>query len=179
MKYFFSIVSLAMLAVILALSINCLNAYFYPVKYQEEVLSSAREFAVSPALVASVANVESGYNANAKSNKGAVGIMQLLPSTAEWLAGNLGELYDEEELFQPEVNIRLGTYYLSYLLNHFEDEEAAICAYNAGQSKVRSWLANEEYSTDGVSLNKIPFAETENYLIKVNKNLRHYEKRYK
>lgn len=179
MKYFFSIMSLVIIAVILAFSISCLNGYLYPMKYKEEIISSAQEFSVDSSLVASVANVESGYRADVVSPKGAVGIMQLLPSTAKWLAENLGEEFEEERLFEPEYNIRLGSCYLSYLLKTFEDEKSAICAYNAGQSKVKSWLENEEFSSDKVTLKKIPFPETENYLNKVLKNLRVYEKRYK
>ena len=101
MKYFYSILSLSIIAVLLAFSLSCLNGYFYPVKYKQEITSSAQEFGLKPALVAAVANVESGYNPNAKSSKGAVGIMQLLPSTAKWLAQNLGEDYSENLLYNP------------------------------------------------------------------------------
>ncbi len=179
MKYFYSVFSLAILVTILAFSLSCLNGYFYPVKYKDEITISAQEFGLDPALVAAVANVESGYNSNAKSSKGAVGIMQLLPSTAKWLADNLGEQYSENLLYNPSYNIRLGSYYLSYLTKYFEDEKAAICAYNAGQTNVRSWLTNPEYSTDQTSLTKIPYPETQNYLSKVQKNIHYYQKRYK
>lgn len=179
MKYFFSTLSLGIIAIVIAFSLSCINGYFYPMKFEHDISLNAQEFAVNPALVASVANVESGFRENVRSNKGAVGIMQLLPSTASWLAQNLGEGYSENMLYNPSYNIRLGTFYLSYLLNIFEDENSAICAYNAGQAKVRSWLENEEYSSDRITLNKIPFSETENYLNKVTKNYHHYEKRYK
>ena len=179
MKYFFSIMSLAIVAVLLAFSLACFNGYFYPVKYKECVIESAQEFSVEGALIASIANAESGYRIDARSSKGAVGIMQILPSTAKWIAGNLGEEFEEEKLSEPQVNIRYGSYYLSYLLEMFKDRDLAICAYNAGQANVKAWLENEEYSSDGTSLDKIPFPETEKYLNKVLKNLRHYEKQYK
>ena len=134
---------------------------------------------MNSALVASVANVESNFNQEAISNKGAVGIMQLMPSTAEWLAGKIGEDYDSQSLLNGEYNIKLGCYYLSYLIQYFGNEKVGLCAYNAGQGNVSSWLKNEKYSKDGKTLTKIPFEETKNYLNKVYKNYNYYKNRYK
>lgn len=179
MKYFFSVMSLVIVATVLAFTLSCVNGYFYPVKYKEEIISASDEFSLSPALIASVVNVESSYRENARSQKGAVGLMQLLPSTAKWLSDRLEETFDEAKLETPQYNIRLGSFYLSYLLNMFEDEKAAICAYNAGPSNVSAWLKNKEFSTDEKSLEKVPFPETEKYLNKVMKNFHQYLKRYK
>jgi soluble lytic murein transglycosylase len=179
MKYFFSILSLAIVAILLAFTINCFNGYFYPIKYKEIIIESGNEFSVDSALIASIANAESGYRTNALSQKGAVGIMQILPSTAEWIADKLNEDFEIEKLSEPQCNIRYGSYYLSYLFDMFNDRDLVICAYNAGQNNVKSWLANKEYSQDKIKLDKIPFPETEKYLNKVLKNMRHYEKRYK
>ena len=148
-------------------------------KYKEEIESVANSYNIKSALVASVVNSESGFNENAISNKGACGIMQIMPTTAQWVANKIGEEYSEEKLFDVAYNLKIGSYYLSYLINYFQDEKLAICAYNAGQGNVSNWLTNEEYSTDGKSLKKIPFKETEEYLNKVYKNYNYYSRKYK
>lgn len=168
-----------MTSIILVYSIGCFYAYFYPMKYYEEIVGVSQKYDIDGALVASIANVESNFKNDAKSNKGAIGIMQIMPSTAEWIASKLNKEYAEEMLYEPSYNIELGAYYLSYLIDSFEDEKLVICAYNAGQGNVSNWLANKEYSSDGKSLNKIPFKETENYLNKVTKNYRYYKNKYK
>lgn len=147
-------------------------------KYSDEIYTYSKEYNVNPALVASIINVESGYNEKAVSSKGAEGLMQVLPSTGEWLAGKIKEEYYDGILLEGEFNIKIGTYYLGYLLEQFGDEKLAVCAYNAGQTNVKKWLANSDYSSDGKSLEKIPFLETENYLKKVNKNYHYYKNRY-
>lgn len=179
MKTVYSIIFLAVVSVILSFSIGAFYAYFYPMKYKEEIVEFGTSYGVDAGLVASVANVESGFDELSKSNKGAIGVMQLMPSTAQWLAGKLGEDYSEELLFNGEYNIKLGTYYLSYLFSQFSDVETALCAYNAGQGNVKNWLKDKEYSLDGQTLTKIPFEETRNYLNKVLKNYNYYGNRYK
>lgn len=147
-------------------------------KFADEVVIYSKEFEVDPALVASVINVESGYNENATSSKGAKGLMQILPSTGKWLAEKVKEDYDEDYLLNHEFNIKIGTFYLSYLIEQFKDEKLALCAYNAGQGKVKEWLKNKRYSSDGKTLNEIPFEETKNYIVKIEKNYRYYKNRY-
>ncbi len=179
MKYFYSIISLILTIVILIFLIGCFNAYFYPMKYNEEIKIYAEKYQVEASLVASVACAESGFNENAISSKGAVGIMQLMPETAEWLCSKIGIDYDKEKLIDVNYNIEIGTYYLSYLINLFDNQKVALCAYNAGIGNVRNWLKNREYSKDGKTLNKIPFDETNNYVKKVNKNNYYYKNKYK
>ena len=165
-----------MLAFLLCFGTSCYYAYFYPVKYEEIVYANSRKYEISPEIIASIINVESGYKENSLSNKGAVGLMQILPSTAQWISSKIGLNY--ESLYSPEVNIEFGTFYLSYLLECFEDIDLAICAYNAGQGNVNRWLSTKEYSADGKSLNKIPFKETREYLSKVKKNMKIYKNKF-
>ena len=89
------------------------------------------------------------------------------------------ELYEKQKMFEPETNIKYGCFYLRYLIDKFSDLDAVICAYNAGQGNVKSWLENNEYSSDGKTLKKIPFQETENYLNRVRKSYFYYKNRYK
>lgn len=179
MRTFFTILSLSVLAIILSFCIGAFYSYNYPMKYNENIRAYAKEFNTNSAIIASVANVESNFKENAKSNKGAIGIMQLMPTTAEWIAKKIGEEYDETKLYVAEYNLKLGSYYLSYLIDYFGDEKLGICAYNAGQGNVASWLNDKKYSADGKTLDKIPYKETSNYLNKVIKNYNYYKKRYK
>jgi len=172
----------------------------YPINYKKEILTASEEFSVDPILVASVINAESRFKIDAVSEKGAVGLMQLKPSTAEWVVKQISQqeatntmmtsadesslkdiLYDTEthsgELLDPGINIRIGTFYLSYLLKKFDTTDLALCAYNAGEGTVKTWLANEEYSKDGKSLDKIPYKETQNYIEKIHRNLKVYSKK--
>ena len=137
------------------------------------------EHALEPAYVAAVILAESSYNPEAVSSADARGLMQLLPSTAEWIAGKLGESYSEDSLFQPETNIRYGTWYLSYLSRRFDgDATKIVCAYHAGQGNVDAWLKNPQYSSDGVTLDVIPTEDTATYAGRVLRARDVYRKYY-
>jgi len=94
--------------------------------------------------------------------------MQLTDTTAEYCAGNLGITLSEGDIYKPEINIKLGVYFLKRLLDLYDgDEDLAIAAYNAGEGRVNEWLANPEYSTDGETLDSIPYRETERHVEKI------------
>ena len=114
MKYFYSITSLLLLAVVLAFLIGCFNAYFYPMKYSDTIEKVAEEYQISASLIASVANAESGFKEDAVSSKGAVGIMQIMPDTAKWLAEKMDVDYSKDMLKDAEYNIQMGAFYISY-----------------------------------------------------------------
>lgn len=179
MRGFFSIFSLTILSIILTYLLGCVYAYFYPMKYVDQIKLYSEKYQIEAALIASVANTESNFNEKAVSSKGAIGIMQLMPQTAKWLSNKISEEYSDYKLYDAEFNINLGSYYLAYLIGYFNDEKVALCAYNAGQGNVREWLKNSEYSSDGKTLKIIPFEETKNYVNKVYKNYDYYKKRYK
>ncbi len=123
---------------------------------------------ISRNLVLAIIKTESNFNKNALSNKGAVGLMQLTNSTASYIAKIVG-FKEEIDLYNERVNIYLGVKYLEYLFDKFNDENVVICAYNAGETKVRQWL-----KIDGsLDQNKITFKETKNYLksVKRRKNV--------
>ena len=148
--------------------------YFYPLKFKEEVFSSSNEFGVDSALIFATAQVESNFNKEAVSSKGAIVIMQIKPSTAEFIAQKLG--VSDYDLFDAKTNIRFGSWYLSYLITRFKNVDTAICAYNAGETIVRKWLNNKEYSIDKTTLFKIPYPETLAYLKKIKKSRKKYQK---
>ncbi len=138
----------------------------YPLKYKEHIQRYAAEYSLDSCLVASVIWVESKYDTSAVSRKNAMGLMQLIPETARWGAAKIGiQDFNESMLFDPDVNIRLGCWYLSYLIRQFPDDiRLVLAAYNGGIGNVKAWLENKEYSADGKTLDHIPFGETRTYV---------------
>ncbi len=140
-------------------------------KYSEEF--SLKDYGLDEYHIAAVICTESRFNEKAESNKGAVGLMQILPDTGAWAAEKIGmDDYDADRLWEPEVNIRLGCWYLSYLCDMFDgDLQKVFAAYNAGPGNVKEWIE------DGKLVN-IEHAETENYLIRIEKRYEIYKKLY-
>ncbi len=165
---------------LLLLSVFAVSFYVvkkrYPLGYKEQVLRYAEVFNLEPALVFSVIKTESDFRVNAKSNKGAIGLMQIKEQTAKYIAERIG--VKEYDLYTAETNIHFGCYYIRYLIDKFKDQETAIVAYNAGEGKVKEWLQQEEYSSDGIKLNNAPYRESKNYLRKIKKTFAKYEKLY-
>lgn len=152
----------------------------YPLKYAEIVEIYAEKYSVDRPLVFAVINTESNFNPGAVSKAGACGLMQIMPSTAAWIAREIGmQDYSSEKLYDPAVNIELGVFYLRYLLDKFGDSSTSAAAYNAGETNVIKWLALEEYSDNQKTLKHIPFEETRNYVVKVEKGIKVYESRIK
>ena len=150
----------------------------YPLKYQEAINVYSARYGLDSELVASLINEESSFKVNSKSNKGAVGLMQLLPSTAKYIATDiLKEDFEENFLLDAETNIRYGCCYLNYLKNKFNDEKTLLCAYNAGETNVVKWLNDKNLSEDGKSIDNIPYLATQNYVNKIIKGKKYYLKR--
>lgn len=151
-----------------------ITVQYYPVEYEALIRACAQENGLDPALPAAVILAESSYQPEAVSEANAQGLMQLLPSTAEWIAGKFDESYAEGCLFEPEINIKYGCWYLGFLTRRFNGNlPCAVAAYHAGQGTVDGWLANPEYSPDGATLLQIPSKATETYVKRV---LKYYEK---
>ena len=175
-----------LLCVILALII-CLafvgwslaQRLLYPLEYEEIFLKYADEYGLDPYLVAGVIHTESRFQPESVSYRGAVGLMQIMPETGEWIAGKLGETYNESQLFDPETNIRYGCWYLRFLQDRYAgDKTLTLAGYNAGQGNVARWLENPEYSSDGKTLEVIPSNETSNYVQKVMTAYEKYQSLY-
>ena len=149
----------------------------YPVKYQDTINFYSQKYNLDNKLVASLINEESSFDVNSVSKSGAVGLMQILPSTAEYIAGMLKEDYKTINLKNPTTNIKYGCFYLNYLRQKFSDEKTVLCAYNAGETVVLKWLSNEIYSKDGEKLDDIPYEVTNNYVNKIILGKKHYIKR--
>ena len=150
----------------------------FPRKYNKEVTAICDNVSISPNLVFALIKAESSFKKDATSQKGAIGLMQIMPDTASYVsdlffAGERFDLYDEKD------NIIIGVTYLLYLFNKFEDKKTVLCAYNAGEGRVYEWLQNHEYSYDGKTINYIPFEETKSYVEKIIRYEKFYDKLYK
>lgn len=152
----------------------------YPLTYEDTIAEVSEKYNVNEALICGIIKTESNFNPNAVSAAGAIGMMQIMPATLEWMqyAYRDGE-ETEEELYNPEFNIDVGTQVMSVLLEYYDGcLETAICAYNAGLGNVDEWLENPEYSHDGKTLYEIPYTETRNYVQRVITNKNMYETLY-
>lgn len=146
-------------------------ALVFPIKYNSFVNEYSKTYNLNPSLVYSVILAESKFNPNAKSNSGAMGLMQIMPKTGEFIALSLNEEFFEENLYNPQINIKYGCFYLRYLMNKFEDETLSLCAYNAGETVVRGWKDENENFV-------IVYPETQKYVKKVKQNILIYKNYY-
>jgi len=143
----------------------------YPLRYEQIVRGHARNYRLDPALLAAVIYQESKFQADAKSTSGAIGLMQLRPETAKGIAIRTGgNRFRTEDLYNPEINVRYGSWYLRHLLNKYGEERMALAAYNAGQRNVDTWRAQGK---------GIQFAETRAYVDRVEKLKGIYRRAYR
>lgn len=151
----------------------------YPTDYSEYVEKAASDYGLEPSIIYSIIRTESNFNPDAQSNAGAYGIMQIMPSSFDWLQELRGEegKYDADALFEPEICIDYGSYLLKYFYDYYGSEQCAVAAYNAG-FVVSDWLADPQYSSDGETLNDIPYPETNDYVTKVQSAKEMYKKLY-
>jgi len=132
---------------------------WYPLRYEQIVRGHARNYELDPALLAAVIYQESKFKADARSSSGAIGLMQLLPDTAQGIALHTGgTAFRVGDLYDPEINVRYGAWYLRHLLQKYGDERTALAAYNAGQDNVDGWRR---------SGSGIQFSETRAYVDRV------------
>jgi len=142
----------------------------YPVAYRDDIRASALVHGVEPHLVAAVIRVESNFRTGRVSSKGALGIMQIMPDTAEWIARRAGYegVTPDNIRDRADVGIELGTWYLASLLRQFDgNTAAAVAAYNAGPGNVRAWLAEGVWDGRLETSDDIPFGETRRYVQRV------------
>ncbi len=165
-KVFFCIAAVCALAAALYFGVRAT----FPRPYLEEVEGAGVEMS----LVYAVMRAESGFDEGAVSERGAVGLMQLLPETAEFVCGREGWEFDKTKLGEGEYNLRIGCAYLRYLLGKFLPE-TAVAAYNAGEGRVLGWLRDPACSADGEHLAAIPYPETARYVKKVLKFRKIYD----
>ena len=162
--------AIAVLAYLQLATPDWLQRLRYPLHYGSIVRGHARNYELEPALLAAVIYQESKFHADARSGSGAIGLMQLLPDTALGIAKRTGGTqFEISDLYDPELNVRYGAWYLRHLLDKYGDEKLALAAYNAGQRNVDRWLAAHR---------GIVFAETRAYVERVEHLRRVYRHAY-
>jgi soluble lytic murein transglycosylase len=143
---------------------------WYPLEYKQIVRGHAQNYDLDPALLAAVIYQESKFKANARSSSGAIGLMQLLPDTAKGIALHTGgNRFRVDDLYDPEINVRYGAWYLRHLLQRYGEERTALAAYNAGQDNVDRWRRAGR---------GIQFSETRSYVDRVEELKRIYRRAY-
>ena len=141
---------------------------YLPLEHTEIIHNESKKYDLPPELICGIIRQESRFNKTAVSRKGASGLMQIMEDTAYWCAQKMGieDFNYERDIFNPEINIKMGTWYLNHLINEMGDVNLAIISYNAGIGNVSRWL-NEGTITPESDFSEIPFAETEKYIGRV------------
>lgn len=178
-KRWFALILSAMILLLFYRS-DWMGKIMYPIKYKQEIEAASANVGVNPYLVAAVIRVESNYREELESPKGALGIMQVMPETAEWIYQREGlKGYKPDDLLDPSVNIRVGTAFLGLLMEQFQGNQVlAVASYNAGQGNVNKWLSNEIWDGRLETVEHIPFWETRKYVSKVMYYYKKYQKIY-
>jgi soluble lytic murein transglycosylase len=178
-----ALVALALLGIIAAIAVPTVNriehALSLPLRYASLIRRQAREKRLDPALIAAVIYAETKFDART-SPTGAVGLMQIEPATAQFLAQRSGGVdFRTSDLARPSVNIAYGAYYLRYLLDRYgHDEMLALAAYNGGETNVDRWIADAQAANGIFALSSIPFPETRAYVERVEGAQREYRQKY-
>jgi soluble lytic murein transglycosylase len=152
----------------------------YPLEHAGAIRAGAARYDLDPALVAAVVYAESKFDEHARSSQGAVGLMQILPETADQIADESGGVtFTTGDLEDPRINVRYGSYYLRQALDAFDgDKVAAIASYNAGMGVVGEWVAAAHADGRDLRLKDIPYPETRAYVEKVLEARRVYREEY-
>lgn len=160
---------------------NIVLRKIYPTKYSEYVYKYAKEYELDPLLIFAIIKAESNFNPNVVSSSNAIGLMQLMDATAEELARKIDvEFMKKSSLYNPDLNIRLGTKYFSDLLKEYNGNKLlALTAYNAGKGTLKRWIEQGVIKEDGSDIENIPYKETNNYVRKIVRDYKIYQELYK
>lgn len=141
----------------------------FVIEHTDMIATAASAQGLNPLLVAAVVKVESGFDERARSPKGALGLMQVMPDTGAWVAHQLNWAeFHPDMLYDPERNLAIGTWYLRHLSNLFNGNlVTTLAAYNAGQTRVQQWLDEERWDGREETIENIPFSETRLYVRRV------------
>ncbi len=151
----------------------------YPLRYERLIVKYSERYELEPWHVAAVVLCESRFNEKATSGVGARGLMQIMPESGKWIAEKFGDRYSDRNLYDPEINLKYGCWYLKLLMEHYDrDVRLVMAAYHAGNGTVDRWLANPEISPDGKTIPVIPYDSTRVYVERVLKAYEKYPKLY-
>ena len=180
--YFRNLILIAAVSIIIITGVfNLINPttrkiddWLYPLKYEETIKKYAKAYKVEVALAQAVMREESKFNERAISRSGAIGLMQIMPETGEWIAEQLNE--DFGDLYEVDRNIRYGIWYLAELTNEFGGNKIlALSAYNAGRGTVWDWIDEYGWDKDFDEVEAIPYSETRDYVKRVLRSCEKYK----
>lgn len=179
-KLFTSLFLIAVIIVCVSIAWTTAEKMIYPKRYTEYVEKYSEEYNVDDTLIYAIIKTESSYKSDAVSNVGAIGLMQIMPETFDWLQTKMPaeQKLDAQALYDPETNIKYGVFFLSLLKEEFEDTRLVIAAYHAGRGQVNEWLSDSAVSQDGRTIENIPSRNTAHYVSKVIKSIERYRKIY-
>lgn len=158
-----------------------INRWEYPIDYEEYVTYYADKYDIDPLMLYAFIRTESNFNPMADSDAGARGLMQITEVTFDWIKTKIAPTEDLtfEDLYDPETNIRFGSYFVSYCLLRYQDDLAtAAAAYHSGLGTVDNLLAETEYSADGKTLDHYPYPQMRLYVKKITSSYQRYKEIY-
>lgn len=151
----------------------------YPLEFSEYVYFYSEQNQLDPMLVFAIIKNESNFNHTGTSVADARGLMQLMEETAKEVAGKLGKVVTSQELYEPEINIQIGTRYVADLIKTYDGNiSIALAAYNAGMGTVQKWIDTGVIKKDGSDIENIPYKETNNYVRKILRDYKMYQDLY-
>ncbi|WP_082759993.1 lytic transglycosylase domain-containing protein [Abyssisolibacter fermentans] len=166
---------LCILIVFGLVNIKRIGRVVFPMKYQKQIYTYSNTYKVDPLLIASIIRAESSFLLRAKSHKGAIGLMQIMPKTGRWAAKEIGiKNYSDEKLYDEDINIIIGCWFVNKLSVEFDGNmDLVLAAYNAGSGNVNKWINDGKISIDNIE--NIPFVETKNYVKRISIYLKIYK----
>ncbi|ACV63230.1 Lytic transglycosylase catalytic [Desulfofarcimen acetoxidans DSM 771] len=178
-KKFLTLILLVLITT-LFLNLDRFGKVLYSFPHRDIIFYYAQANQVDPYLIAAVIKTESNFDNKAVSAKGALGLMQLMPDTAEWIANQMGKNdFKTQDLYNEETNIALGSWYLANLHKEFKGDTILVLAsYNGGRGNVKEWLESNHWNGEHNTLDQIPFPETRQFVRKVLWNYKMYNYLY-
>jgi len=159
--------TIVLFGLLLAIAGAAMISIRFPIRHLDVIEANAGNF--EPAFILAVIHAESSFRTYVVSHRDAMGLMQVTEATGEWIANMMNmDDYETDMLFDPEVNIIIGSFFLNWLWDYYDGDKTLILSgYNAGIGNVNRWLHDERFSVDGETLHHIPFLETRNYVQRV------------
>lgn len=167
--------------IIVLIGFHVILRLLFPLHYWPLLQQYGSKHGVDPLLLAAVIRAESKFFPRAKSQVGALGLMQIIPETGAWAAEEMGFVdFTPDKLFDPTINIQVGAWYLHGLLQEFNgDVVLALAAYNSGRGTIRQWLDTKKQEEIEFTFSDLPYAETRSYVRKVLRNYYWYQRIYR
>ncbi|UVI28480.1 lytic transglycosylase domain-containing protein [Paenibacillus spongiae] len=179
-KRVFLVLVLALL-VVLFFNSEWISRWMYPIHYKDDIRISADNYKLEPQLLAAVIRTETNYEPGKESKKGAVGIMQIMPDTADWIVEKSGfdGVTRDSLKHRADLGIEMGAWYLNWLNKQFKGNQVAvIAAYNAGPGAVKRWMTEGKWDGELSTISDIPYGETRHYVQRVHYYYKKYKKLY-